>query len=374
MRRMLGILLAVTALASAATVNGTTATASTDPNGWVPVPWVRHGLNPTATIGPDGNGRYNTDRVFPTVLRVDGLIPSPLGKFYMWVWRHGAYPRTANNGGRLQLFTADTLDSQWVDRGWVTPENMSPPGWGPYSWTGGDVVWSAQYSKFFSVPHAYNTANPGLLSTFLMESADGVNWTRTSDTPVLSAGPEWYDKKETGYGKLLRDPASPPGTEKWIWLYRSGYPCAACPNNQEFYSFSVARADDIHGPWTKDANNPAYAPFSNGALMGLNGFVHYEGKFQIVWQDSFGDTYLSRSSDLHTWEDWTSSGSNRVPVFTSGGGPSEAIVIGGHLLYDSVAGQWSYVYLGWDAAQLSPSAATPGHVYVNLARGVGGHP
>jgi hypothetical protein len=61
-------------------------------------------------------------------------------------------------------------------------------------------------------------------------------------------------------------------------------------------------------------------------------------------------------------------------VFTSGGGPSEAIVIGGHLLYDSVAGQWSYVYLGWDAAQLSPSAATPGHVYVNLARGVGGHP
>jgi hypothetical protein len=369
MKRVLGALVVLAALITPA--GGAQAV---NTSGWVPVPWVRYALNPTATMGPDNAGDVHTDRVFPTVMRVDDKVAHPLGRFYLWVWRHGGDSYVSGHSGRLRLFTADRLDSNWIDRGWVTPDDGSAPGWGPYSNTGGDVVWSAQYQKFFSVPHSHNTANPGQLSTFLWESPDGVNWSRSSDTPILSAGPEWYDSKETGYGKLLLDPNRPAGTEHWIWLYRSGYPCSTCPNNAEFYTFSVARADDIHGPWVKDANNPAYTPSANGGLVGLNGFVYYEGTYQMIWQDSFGDTYLSRSRDLHTWEEYADANGQRVPIFASGGGPHEAIVTGGDFKWDNVAAQWSYVYLSWDAQNLQGTASTPGHAYVNLARGVGGHP
>jgi hypothetical protein len=376
MKRLLGLVLAVVLVAGVNTPSGP-AGASTDPNGWLPVPWVRYALNPTFTAGPDNPGDAVTDRVFPTWLRVDTKIPNALDRFYLWVWRHGG-PYDAEHGGRLRLYTAPKLDTNWTDRGWVTPVDGSAPDWGPWSNTGGDVVWSPKYSKFFTVPHSHHKTTPGLLSTFLWESADGVNWSRTSDTPILSAGPEWYDKKETGYGKLMIDPASPPGTEKWIWFYRSGYACGTCPNNEEFYTFSVARADDIHGPWVKDANNPAYTPLANGGLIGVNGFAYYEGKFQIIWQDTFGDTYMSRSSNLHTWEDFSSNGSNRTPIFTSGGGYNEAIITGGDFHWDNIAAQWSYVYVGFTPEQLVPEAqrnpAVPGKVTINLARGVGGHP
>jgi hypothetical protein len=243
-------------------------------------------------------------------------------------------------------------------------------------------VWSAKYGKFFSVPHAY--ATPGVpLPSFLMESPDGVSWTRTYDTPVLPTGPAAYDNMETGYGRILPDPASGPGEEKWVWLYRSGRTCPGCANNNEYYTFSVARADDIRGPWVKDAANPVFDPFvghvssSGGALIGIDGLIQHDGWYEMLWQGAFGTVNLARSRDLRTWEDYVPSSLDDgrpfgkhfgPPVFASGGGPNEVIITSGTLVWDSDVGRWAFVYTGWTAGQLADNPNVKGATTINLAR------
>lgn len=354
---------------------------ATSETGWLPVDFVKHPQNPVHTFGPEPGQTKITDRVFPTVMRVDDKIDDALGRWYLWVWRHGLYPRTADNGGRLVLLTADDLAGPWVDRGFVTPENMAPEGWGPYSWTGGDVVWSSRHGKFFSTPHAYRTGRPGL-DTFLMESDDGVQW-RLSDVPqpVLPAGPETYDAKETGYGKLILE-RGPGRSERWTWLYRSGAFCSTCPNNQEHYTFAVATAGDVYGPWAKASFNPVFDPYAGhptggeGGLIGIDAFERYQGHYQLLWQDSFGEVFLSRSADLRSWEDFVPGGSGNVrpmgphhsgPVF-AGGLPHEVVIVGGDLVYDDTAAALTFLYLAWDEAQLTGA----GSVSVNIARSATG--
>ena len=365
------------------------ATASAVPDetlGWLPVDYVRHPLNPVYTFAPAAGQTAGTDRVFPTVMRVDDKLPNPLARWYLWVWRHGLQPRTAANGGRLVLLTANSLEGPWTNRGYVTPENMSPTGWGPYSWTGGDVVWSPEHRKFFSVPHAYRTVGPGL-DTFLMESGDGVSWVRSSDQPNLPAGPEWYDSRETGYGKLLRETAAD-GSERWVWLYRADRWDAATPENKH-YTFAVATAPDIYGPWTKAAYNPVFDPFvgnaaapnGGGGLIGLDAFARYEGTYQMLWQDFIGNMYLSRSTNLRAWEDFVPHGTQGVrptgrhrslAVF-AGAGPDEVVIVGADLVYDDTVGALTLVYLGWDARNLTAGTTKlPGSVSVNIARSASG--
>jgi hypothetical protein len=307
-----------------------------------------------------------------------------LAKYYLWVWKHGA-ANTPDLGGRLALLTANSLTGPWTDRGFVSPTPWLPPSAPSYWQTGGDVVWSPKYKKFYSVPHTIP------MDSYLIESTDGVNWSLTSTTPVLGLGPAGtYDSKETGYGRLMLDPVQPnPAQERWIWLYRSGKPCGPCSNNSEYYTFAVARANDITGPWVKDAANPVFDPYagatlegSRGVLVGLDAFVYYDGWYQILWQESFGSTYLSRSRDLHTWEDYAAtslpdgqpSGAHAgVPVFVPGGGPQELFVPSGIYAWDDKTAQWTYVYLSWNAGQLLNNDAVKGEVAVNLARASGGH-
>lgn len=370
-----------------ASVAGRTGAALTDPRaGWLPADFEPSPLNPVHSFGPQPGQQGTTDRVFPTVMRVDDKLANPMGRWYLWVWRHGKDPRTADNGGRLLLLTADRLKGPWTSRGFVTPENMSPEGWGPYSWTGGDVVWSARHRKFFSVPHAYRTGRPGL-DSFLMESVDGVSW-QLSDVPqpVLPAGPEWYDSQETGYGKLLVE-AGPDQTERWTWLYRSNRRDPTTASGR-YYTFSVASAGDVYGPWRKATFNPVFDPFVNnaaapesaGGLIGMDAFVEYQGYYQLLWQNSFGEIYLSRSDDLRQWEEFLPQGTqdtrpfgdHRSLAFYVGKLPHEVVIVGGDLVYDHQVGALTLLYLAWDADQVR---GQPGRVSVNLARSVtGGEP
>lgn len=376
-------------------VTGTAASALPDPDvGWVATDFVRDVRSPVHRFRPAPGQVAPTDRIFPTVMRVDDKLAAPLDghRWYMWVWRHGQYPRSAANGGRLVLLTANALSGPWTDRGFVTPANMSPTGWGPYSWTGGDVVWSDQYRKFFSFPHAYRTAGMepylskgGGLDSFAMESPDGVNWTRLeTGGPVLPAGPERYDVGETGYGHLLRAPGEG-GGERWIWVYRAAYGTRRAANGSVYYSVAVATADDIHGPWVKHPANPVFDPYGDpghnlhdgGDLMGVNAVVYHQGWYQMLWQDTLGWMFLSRSRDLVEWEtlaryatdDVQTNGAHRAaPVFAPTT-PDDVVASGGELVWDDQVGAWTLFSMGWDAANLAGRAGT---VSVIMARSVTG--
>jgi hypothetical protein len=365
------------------------------PTAWLPVDFVRSPNNPVYRF--DEGGQV-VDRIMPTVMRVDDKIANPMGHWYLWVWRHGRDPRTADNGGRMILLSADSLEGPWTDHGFVTPENSSPDGWGPYSWTGGDVIWSAKYQRFFSVPHAYRNATnttyptPGL-DSFLMESLDGVTWSLSSVTqPVLPAGPEWFDKKETGYGRLIQLPPTSTASEPWAWLYRCGRPDPSAPSNGEYYAFCLATADDIHGPWTKASWNPVFDPYAGsqaapkpGGLVGLTALTYYHGMYQILWQDGLlGFTSLAHSDNLLGWNDLVALGvpdhyptgrHHSTPVFV-GAGPNELALVTGSLVWDDRVRTWTYVYLSYDAGQIAALNAkthtSTGAVNVNVARSLSG--
>lgn len=363
--------------------------------GWLPFDWIDHPANPVHTFGIDHPSQAGTDRLFPVVIRVDDKLSAPLGghKWYLWVWRHGLSPRVAGNGGRMQLLTANSLEGPWTDRGFVTPANMSPAGWGPYSWTGGDVVWSDRYQKFFSFPHAYRNGShpsypaPGL-DSFLMESPDGVNWSHSNVAqPVLPIGPAAYDNFETGYGRLLRLESND-GKERWIWFYRSQERSPAHPDG--YYRFAVATAEDVYGPWQKAAYNPVFDPFTGGvlgdrrALIGVNAIVCYGGFYQMIWQTDIGPQAMARSTDLRQWEPFLPyrfGGAHPVGQYNSGWvfwqpRPHAVLVSSGTLVYDPDVGALTFVYLASDAqnvsAIISGGSLPGGTVSLNIARSLAG--
>src|SRR5579884_589632 len=381
-RRVARALLLAAAVAIACTagsgVRAAQAGAGALGSGWFPTDWVRSVHNPVFTFSPAAGDSY-TDRIFPSVMRVDDKIIGALDRWYMWYWRHGLDDTDAH-GGRMGLLTAPTLDGPWTDRGFVTTAPLLPPSNPGYWQTGGDVVWSPTYQKFYAVPHTVP------MDTYLLESSDGVNWSVSSTTPILSTGPGAYDAKETGYGRLIRAPGA---TESWIWLYRSGAYCSGCSNNAEYYTLSVATANDIHGPWTKDPANPVYDPYrghvnqgSQGALIGIATFVRYDGYYQLMWSESLGNAYLTRSTDLHTWEDYASASApggapfgQDFPVaaqFSPGGAPGEVVIDGYTSVWDDQNSAWALIYFGWDAANLLDEPGVPGHVTVNVARSATG--
>lgn len=373
------------------TVNTAVAAAVPDPQvGWLPADLVKHPLNPVHAAGIDHTDQDHADRIFPTVLRVDDKLAQPLDghRWYLWLWRHGLSPRTPNNGGRLVLLTSNSLEGPWTDRGFVTPPTMSPPGWNPYGWTGGDIVWSERHRKFFSVPHAarnpaapHPSYPPPGLDSFLMESADGVNWQLSSPLPVLPAGPETYDKQQTGYGKLLRLDG-PGGAEQWLWLYRSH----ARPGDQTV-TYSIATAGDIYGPWEKAPYNPVLNPLDRDAdpgagLLGLGAFDCYQGYYQVMWMDFLGLWRLSRSTDLRNWETFAAyqaggvrllDNNDGAPVF-GGTAPHEAVITGGDLVFDPDVGALTFVYTAWDAQNYASAVSTApaGLATVNIARSLSG--
>ena len=360
------------------TVAQTTATAVPDPRtGWLPVDWVRHPLNPVHTMTPyDGEdvSAGSLDRQFPTVMRVDDKIANPLDghRWYMWVWRHGRAPRTPTNGGRMILLTANSLEGPWTDRGFVSPQRS--PGWSPYGWTGGDVVWSPKYQRFFAIPKSGG-------GSFLMESVDGVSWNlAATNQPILQNGPEWYDAEEAGYGRLLRFPG-PDGAERWMYVYRAND--APRPNVER--RLAIAVADDIHGPWTKSPDNPLYHfflpeqppvdAFKIAIGIGID-ITCYQGYYQMFWSSNAGTLHLARSKDLRTWEDFggttTPEGEHiSVPVFNTHG-PKNVNSSGGHLLFDDTVGAWTYVYLGTDYTQPTTYPGAPVLQNVHLARSLRG--
>lgn len=118
--------------------------------GWFPTDWVRDVHNPVFTFGPAPGDSF-TDRLFPSPMRVDNKITGALDRWYMWYWRHGL-DNTAAHGGRMGLLTGPTLDGPWTDRGFVTNPRLLPPSNPTYWQTGGDVVWSTTYKKFYAVP------------------------------------------------------------------------------------------------------------------------------------------------------------------------------------------------------------------------------
>jgi hypothetical protein len=361
--------------------------------GWIQPDYVDDPVNPVHQFTAQPGQTGVTDRVTPTVMRVDDKIANPLDRWYMWVWRHGGPTYDANHGGRMDLLTAPRLEGPWSDHGFITPVNPDPAGYGPYSWTGGDVVWSPLHHLFYSFPHAHQSgcvtgSGPCSLDMFEQSSADGVNWTTLNGgLPVVPAGPSSYDAFETGYAKVLRLD-QPDGTEKWLMIYRSGRHCPSCADNtKEYYTLSVATANDVTGPWTKASYNPIYDPFigddtgqnKGGGLIGIDAIVRYHGYYEMIWQDGFlGEVFMTRSTDLRNWTDFAPLGTQKLrptgrnrcaPIFASPRGPNDVVMVGADLVYDDQVGALTLVYLTWDAPQL---AAPPGTVSVNIARSLTG--
>ncbi|MDQ1686225.1 MAG: hypothetical protein QOC82_2962 [Frankiaceae bacterium] len=362
---------------------------------WVQPDFVDDPVNPVHQFTPEAGQTGATDRVTPTVMRVDDKIANPLDRWYLWVWRHGGPDiYDANHGGRMDLLTAPRLEGPWTDHGFITPANPDPAGYGPYSWTGGDVVWSPLHQKFYSFPHAHKNgcvaggSGPCSLDMFEQESTDGINWTTINGgLPVVPAGPSSYDAFETGYAKVIRVD-QPDGTEKWVMVYRSGRHCSTCTDGtKEYYTLSVATANDVTGPWTKASYNPIYDPFigdatgqnKGGGLIGIDALVRYHGYYEMLWQDFLGEIYLTRSLDLRDWKDFAPIAGTQnlrpigrhrnAPIFTSPRGPNDVVTVGADLVYDDQVGALTLLYLTWDAAQLE---APPGKVSVNIARSLSG--
>ena len=377
------------------TVAATTAENVPDPStGWLPVDYVPHAL-PVHTPGERPG-----EAQFPTILRVDNL---PLtervydARFYLWSWTHGMSPRTLENGGRMRLATADSLEGPWTDRGWLTPkEGMAPVGWNVASWTAGDVVWSPKHRKFFSTPKSGRGrgAEAQLGShcdddSFLMESVDGVNWALSPvQQPILTCG-SGYDDMDHGYGRLLRV-AGPAGAERWIWMFRGNE--ARTP--EQYITYSIAMADDIYGPWTKAADNPVFDPKMRGVLengstldgavtdlgqpeavhlLNLDSFLCHNGWFQIVWQDGTRTSYLSRSKDLRHWETFGRLGADGVTPLGEGAGTPIAVKtgVGANLIYDDTVRTWTLAYHGF---WLAPDGTRANSVFISRSASGGTPP
>lgn len=127
---------------------------------------------------------------WPSVMRVDGLLDNPLGRYYLWFSTdHG------QASARIALAYADDLEGPWTIYG---------PVW--YFATSGtesetpSVVWDRANSRF--IMH-HQQANPtGAVSsqvTMVAFSPDGVNWTTGGIALDVRAPTGWRGPLHTGY-------------------------------------------------------------------------------------------------------------------------------------------------------------------------------
>jgi len=137
------------------------------------------------------NLRYNPtdDVIVPSVVRVDRLFRSPLGRYYMYYAPHDA-------PGGISLAHADRLEGPWtehernplIERNWPPHHRVSHVS-GPH------VIWSAEERKLFLYYHGENDV------TRLASSADGLRFTYEG---VAVDATMFDDVSEASYARVFR--------------------------------------------------------------------------------------------------------------------------------------------------------------------------
>jgi hypothetical protein len=136
----------------------------------------------------------------PSVLRVDNILESPMGKFYMWY-------STDHKGvdGKIGLAYADQPEGPWTNHGTVWVDTTA----GQETETP-SVVWNPKENLFFMSYQMDWNGNPaaagavGAQSTLLATSPDGINWTRVGIIIDLASAADVPGNGHTGYARLHR--------------------------------------------------------------------------------------------------------------------------------------------------------------------------
>lgn len=137
---------------------------------------------------------------WPWVLRVDTLLDTPLGNFYMWFSTdHG------QGNGCIGLAYADDLAGPWTQVGKVYQYNEEPGGSGTETETP-SVVWDAANSRF--IMYHQQVGPTGAVAsqvTMAATSPDGVTWTAYGIVADLPVANQYPAPGHTGYFRPRRD-------------------------------------------------------------------------------------------------------------------------------------------------------------------------
>lgn len=222
---------------------------------------------------------------FPTVIRTQGRLGSPIDNWYLWVAPH-------DNPGGVYLFTAPDPDGPWslydADPVLPTPDGMGHVS-SPY------VLWDDDNSRFLMWAHLQDPAVGQ--HTFLWTSTDGIAWTQqNSGDPVLPLGDEGdADESEATYLNVVR-------FDGQFYGYYQGF-------GQPYQSICEAVSDD-GVTWTK--NGQAWAPVGHSDLGPVP--VVVDGAICVYYNQRFGgggdlvrDPVVRRRNADGTWSTPTSS-------------------------------------------------------------------
>lgn len=144
-----------------------------------------------------------------------------------------------------------------------------PSGWDSGHISAGDVVWDPGSRTFLASPHSKNQRGQ---ATFLLRSADGINWSLVSNEPIVPHGADIrndYDGYEAAYGRFLRDmDGNLERVDGKAILYYRGerWPTGNGDDGKE-YTMAAAYSTDLV-TWSKHPANPIHDPLS-GALHGI---------------------------------------------------------------------------------------------------------
>lgn len=171
---------------------------------------------------------------FPTVIKAQGRLGSPLDDWYLWCAPH-------DNPGGIYLFTAPAPGGPWTERGRVL---ATPATWrhisSPY------VLWDG--SQFVMWLHALGPSGNDTQQTYRATSADGLAWA-LNQTPVIPLGTDpQIDTFNASYMNVII----------WGGTYYGYY--QGSTSTSASHIIEVTSTDGI--TWTKTAqqsNNAAWA-------------------------------------------------------------------------------------------------------------------
>lgn len=152
-------------------------------------------------VNPVPNTNTANQTQHAVLMPVADKLSAPFDAWYLWIWTHDAKV--------CRLFSAPSprgdVMGNYQFRGYCSfPPN--PAGWDPVHFSAGDVVWDQQAQMFFSSPHLHRLYNGYYQATFLITSADGLNWSFVKTSPIIQWGlTGTFDDHQVSYGRFLRD-------------------------------------------------------------------------------------------------------------------------------------------------------------------------
>jgi hypothetical protein len=133
--------------------------------------------------------RPHDDIIYPTVVRAEGRVPQPLGKFYLYYAPHDA-------PGGICLAYADQPEGPWheyahnpvIARDWAPHFRVSHV-------SGPDAIWSEEEKKLFLYFHGENPV------TRLATSSDGIHFDYAGEVVTTRM---FENLSEASYGRVFR--------------------------------------------------------------------------------------------------------------------------------------------------------------------------